>query len=46
MKAVVDCGSCGTVSKTEDFDEVCEEGCPVCGSHNCVIYGDIDEDTK
>ena len=41
MKAEVDCGNCGAKTKC-DFDEACENGCPVCGSQQVVI-GDIEE---
>jgi len=42
MKAESDCGSCGSVVEG-DFHTFCEEGCPVCGSHNTVISGVKDE---
>jgi len=34
-----ECISCGATGAM-NFHELCEEGCPVCTSHNINMYGD------
>lgn len=35
------CNSCG-IESVADMKELIEEGCPVCGSQECEIYGKED----
>lgn len=38
MRATLECNSCGS-EVDGDFYIFCEEGCPVCGSHDTDVYG-------